>query len=118
MRHGGARRARSRARELGPGDIVVVLLPDSGRSYLSKIFNDEWMYDMGFLRAEGTVVGDVLAAKGGDLPDLVLIEPDESARDRHHADARHRGVAARRQRHEGAAARGEGGRSGRCASSS
>jgi cystathionine beta-synthase len=68
------------ARDLGPGDIVVVLLPDSGRSYLSKIYDDEWMYDMGFLRAEGTVVGDVLAAKGGDLPDLVLIEPDESAR--------------------------------------
>ena len=68
------------ARELGPGDIVVVLLPDSGRSYLSKIYDDEWMFDMGFLRAEGTVVGDVLAAKGGDLPDLVLIEPDESAR--------------------------------------
>ena len=66
------------ARDLGPGDIVVVLLPDSGRSYLSKIYDDEWMYDMGFLRAEGTVVGDVLAAKGGDLPDLVLIEPDES----------------------------------------
>jgi cystathionine beta-synthase len=68
------------ARELGPGDIVVVLLPDSGRSYLSKIYDDEWMFDMGFLRAEGTVVGDVLAAKGGNLPDLVLIEPDESAR--------------------------------------
>jgi cystathionine beta-synthase len=68
------------ARELGPEDLVVVLLPDSGRSYLSKIFDDEWMFDMGFLRAEGTVVGDVLAAKGGQLPDLVLIEPDEPAR--------------------------------------
>ncbi|MGH8978102.1 MAG: cystathionine beta-synthase [Acidimicrobiia bacterium] len=68
------------ARELGPDDLVVVLLPDSGRSYLSKIFDDEWMFDMGFLRAEGTVVGDVLAAKGGELPDLVLIEPDEPAR--------------------------------------
>ena len=67
-------RSRSRASS-GPGDVVVVLLPDSGRSYLSKIFDDEWMFDMGFLRAEGTVVGDVLAAKGGDLPDLVLINP-------------------------------------------
>jgi len=69
------------ARDLGPGDVVVVLLPDSGRSYLSKIFNDQWMFDMGFLRADGLVVADVLAAKGGDLPDLVLIEPDELARD-------------------------------------
>ena len=32
-----------------PGDIVVVLLPDSGRGYLSKIFNDDWMADFGFL---------------------------------------------------------------------
>jgi cystathionine beta-synthase len=31
------------ARELGPSDLVVVLLPDSGRSYLSKVFNDGWM---------------------------------------------------------------------------
>jgi cystathionine beta-synthase len=69
------------ARDLSPDDVVVVLLPDSGRSYLSKIFDDGWMFDMGFLRAEGTVVGDVLAAKGGKLPDLVLITPDEPARD-------------------------------------
>jgi cystathionine beta-synthase len=68
-------------RELGPDDVVVVLLPDSGRSYLSKIFDDQWMFDMGFLRADGPVVGDVLAGKGGELPDLVLITPEESARD-------------------------------------
>ena len=74
VRHRGARRARGRARPRARR-LVVVLLPDSGRSYLSKIYDDEWMFDMGFLRAEGTVVGDVLAAKGGDLPDLVLIEP-------------------------------------------
>ena len=69
------------ARELGPDDVVVVLLPDSGRSYLSKIFDDQWMFDMGFLRANGPVVGDVLAGKSGELPDLVLITPEESARD-------------------------------------
>ena len=37
------------AARLGPDDVVVVLLPDSGRGYLSKIFNDEWMTDYGFL---------------------------------------------------------------------
>src|ERR1700704_2742246 len=37
-------------RELGPDAVVVVLLPDSGRNYLSKVFNDQWMFDMGFLR--------------------------------------------------------------------
>ncbi len=70
--------------DLVPDDLVVVLLPDSGRSYVSKIFNDEWMMRFGFLRAEGPVAGDVLAAKHGALsrsmPDLVLITPDEPAR--------------------------------------
>jgi len=31
------------ARHLGPDDVVVVLLPDHGRGYLSKIFDDGWM---------------------------------------------------------------------------
>jgi cystathionine beta-synthase len=69
------------ARGCEPDDVVVVLIPDSGRSYLSKIFDDEWMYDMGFLRADGPVVGDVLAAKASDLPQLVLVLPEESVRD-------------------------------------
>ena len=68
------------AAELGPEHVVVVLLPDSGRGYLSKLYDDEWMTDFGFLRAEGPVVGDVLAAKPGGLPDLVLVTPDEPAR--------------------------------------
>jgi cystathionine beta-synthase len=71
--------------ELGPEHLVVVLLPDSGRGYLSKIYNDEWMMKFGFLRAEGPTAGDVLVAKlagAGDrsIPDLVLIAPDEPAR--------------------------------------
>jgi len=69
------------ARPLDADAVVVVLLPDSGRSYLTKIFNDQWMFDMGFLRAEGLVAGDVLAAKGKGLPDLVLVLPEEQVRD-------------------------------------
>jgi cystathionine beta-synthase len=69
------------ARPLGEDAVVVVLLPDSGRSYLTKIFDDEWMFDMGFLRAEGLLAADVLRAKGGRLPDLVLALPDERVRD-------------------------------------
>ncbi len=68
-------------RELGPEHVVVVLLPDSGRGYLSKIYNDAWMMDFGFLQGEGPSAGDVLAAKAGDLPDLVLVTPHEPARD-------------------------------------
>jgi cystathionine beta-synthase len=70
--------------DLGPEDLVVVLLPDSGRGYLSKIFNDQWMRRFGFLIEDGPTAGDVLAAKhsGGDqtMPDLVLIRPDEPTR--------------------------------------
>ena len=41
------------AAEAGPDDVVVVLLPDGGQGYLSKIFNDDWMADYGFLQADG-----------------------------------------------------------------
>jgi cystathionine beta-synthase len=72
-------------RELGPDAVVVVLLPDSGRGYLSKIFNDEWMTRFGFLRSEGPTAGAVLDAKraaaGHDpIPELVIVTPDEPAR--------------------------------------
>ena len=69
------------ARDCTPDDVVVVLLPDSGRGYLSKIFTDQWMFDMGFLRAEGPVAGDVLAAKESEIADLVLITPEQPTRD-------------------------------------
>ena len=67
--------------ELGPDAVVVVLVPDSGRNYLSKIFADQWMIDFGFLRCgDGPCAGDVLAAKDRRVPDLVLITPDQPAR--------------------------------------
>ncbi len=70
------------ARDLGPDDVVVVLLPDSGRGYLSKIFNDGWMSSYGFMRADGEKsVGDILHAKAGDLPALVHTHPSETVRD-------------------------------------
>jgi cystathionine beta-synthase len=67
--------------ELGPDALVVVLLPDSGRGYLSKIYDDGWMTDFGFIRCDGPCAGDVLATKDDSLPALVLVTPDESARD-------------------------------------
>ena len=68
-------------RELGPDAVVVVLLPDSGRNYLSKIFNDDWMTHFGFLRMEGPTAGDVLSAKDGSMADLVVVTADAHARD-------------------------------------
>ncbi|MFJ4870712.1 cystathionine beta-synthase [Streptomyces sp. NPDC088757] len=67
------------ARDLGPDDVVVVLLPDSGRGYMSKIFSDEWMADYGFLEnTSSATVADVLRHKEGGLPSLVHMHPDET----------------------------------------
>jgi cystathionine beta-synthase len=68
------------SRDLGPDAVVVVLIPDSGRGYLSKLYNDEWMADFGFLRAGGQTAGDALAGKRGELPDLVHAHPGETVR--------------------------------------
>jgi len=70
------------AERAGPDDVVVVLLPDGGRGYLSKIFSDEWMADYGFLRMAGDLlVGDVLSRKGAVMPELVHVHPTETVRE-------------------------------------
>ena len=68
------------AAEAGPDAVVVVLLPDGGRGYLSKIFNDSWMADYGFLDVDTgePKVADVLTGKGTKIPELVHVHPDES----------------------------------------
>ena len=68
------------AEAAGPDAVVVVLLPDGGRGYLSKIFNDEWMADYGFLAEQTTepLVADVMARKGRSLPEFVHVHPEEN----------------------------------------
>jgi cystathionine beta-synthase len=59
--------------------VIVVLLPDSGRGYLTKVFNDEWLGQYGFLAAgDAQTVGEVLRGKSGQLPDLVHTHPGET----------------------------------------
>ncbi|BFU46893.1 cystathionine beta-synthase [Krasilnikovia sp. MM14-A1004] len=71
------------ARRAGPDDVVVVLLPDGGRGYLSKIFNDGWMARYGFLTTGGDepTVATMLGNKSGDIPPLVHVHPTETVRD-------------------------------------
>ncbi|HVL86367.1 MAG TPA: cystathionine beta-synthase [Pseudonocardia sp.] len=70
------------ARELPADAVVVTLLPDGGRGYLGKVFNDAWMAGYGFLPpVEGGTVGDVLRRKDGALPDLVHAHPNETVSD-------------------------------------
>ncbi len=63
-----------------PDAVIVVLLPDSGRGYLTKVFNDEWLARYGFLAASpsGLTIGEVLRSKKGDIPDLVHTHPGET----------------------------------------
>jgi cystathionine beta-synthase len=64
-----------------PDAVIVVLLPDSGRGYLTKVFSDEWLARYGFAphNREGVrTVGDVLREKSGDLPPLVHTHPGET----------------------------------------
>ncbi|MCW2867466.1 MAG: cystathionine beta-synthase [Marmoricola sp.] len=60
--------------------VIVVLLPDSGRGYLTKVFNDEWLARYGFLSdpGAGLSIGEVLHTKKGRLPDLVHTHPHET----------------------------------------
>ncbi len=70
------------AQAAGPEDLVVVILPDGGRGYLSKVFDDDWMREFGFLREpEGVTVREVLAARDRRLPTLIHVHPNEAIRD-------------------------------------
>jgi len=68
--------------DLGPDDVMVVLLPDGGRGYLGKIFNEKWMRSYGFgEETEERTVSDLLSSKTGHLPDLVHAHPTDTLRD-------------------------------------
>src|SRR6195256_3832700 len=58
------------ARKLGPEARVLTILPDSGRSYLSKFLDDNWMLEHAFLErsAPAPTVRELLRAKGGETP--------------------------------------------------
>jgi len=63
-----------------PDAVIVVLLPDSGKGYLTKVFSDEWLtrYGFGSHPADGRTIGDVLREKSGELPSLVHTHPGET----------------------------------------
>ena len=62
------------ARDYGEDATIVVLLPDTGRNYLSKLYSDTWMLQTGMLdRPEAIRVEQVLATKDGGLPPLVTV---------------------------------------------
>ncbi len=69
------------AKHLGPDDVMVILLPDGGRGYLGKVFNDRWMRSYGFLPAEGEkTVADLVGTKEPELEGLVHVHPSDTVR--------------------------------------
>jgi cystathionine beta-synthase len=79
------------AQRLGPNDVVVVLLPDGGRGYLSKLYDDTWMRENGFFEPQAQpTLADVLAFRRSEAPEVPMVvgvspdEPVAAAIDRFH----------------------------------
>jgi cystathionine beta-synthase len=70
------------AKSLDESALVVVLLPDSGKSYLSKLYNDEWMRQNGFLQRFSHLmrVGDVIRDREGATPQIVVVSRSDTVR--------------------------------------
>ncbi|WP_116998965.1 cystathionine beta-synthase [Desertimonas flava] len=68
------------AKRAGPDDIVVVLNPDSGRGYLSRVFDDEWMANFGFVQECENCVGAVLETRGA-MAELLYVNPGQPVRE-------------------------------------
>lgn len=78
------------AADLGPDDLIVVLLPDGGRGYLGKIFNEKWMRSYGFTQVSNEkTVADLVRTKSGEVPDLVHLHPSDTVRDAIQIMAKH-----------------------------
>ncbi|HZE18732.1 MAG TPA: pyridoxal-phosphate dependent enzyme, partial [Candidatus Angelobacter sp.] len=66
------------ARQAKPGQVVVVLIPDTGERYLSKVHSDEWMRDNRLLDSSTITVADVMVGKRNHIPSLVSINYDDT----------------------------------------
>ncbi len=68
------------AKAAKPDDIVVVFNPDSGRGYLSRVFDDKWMANFGFLDECDQCVGAMLGSRG-KTPELLYVNPGQTVRE-------------------------------------
>ena len=93
------------AKDLSEDHLMVVILPDSGKSYLSKLYDESWMLEHGFLERPGTQarIGEVLAEKrrlSPAMPDLVAVpsQREGGPRDRHPCGVRDLAATGRPER--------------------
>jgi cystathionine beta-synthase len=69
------------ADRMGSDEVMVILLPDTGERYLSKIYNDDWMRENGFLIPDRINVKYVLQSKARTMPGIIAVDPATSVRD-------------------------------------
>jgi len=69
------------AEGLTADDLVVVLIPDSGRGYLSKVFDKNWMIKMGFTKQEGLIVADLIKENAHEKLGLTYVNPEATVRE-------------------------------------
>ncbi len=69
------------ARSAQASDIVVVLNPDSGRGYLSRVFDDDWMANFGFIRECDQCVAALIDRRPADAADLLYVNPSHTVRE-------------------------------------
>ncbi|MBK7748378.1 MAG: cystathionine beta-synthase [Candidatus Obscuribacter sp.] len=73
------------AQTMTEDDVIVVILPDGGRGYLSKVYSDDWLRDNGFLPADGQsyYAKDLLERKkvDGRVPPMITVKPDDMVQD-------------------------------------
>ena len=63
-----------------PDAVLVTLLPDWGEHYLTKVYDDDWMRENGFLRRTRVSVHELVSRKDGDSPPLISVTPTTSVR--------------------------------------
>jgi cystathionine beta-synthase len=69
------------ASEMDEDTTIVVILPDTGRNYLSKLYSESWLLQYGLMEARETIrIEDVLMAKSGPVPALVTVEAHHNVR--------------------------------------
>lgn len=68
------------AREAPAGTLIVVILPDSGERYLSKVHSDAWMQEQGLLSAQSVSLREILSRKTNEIDPLIMVDAADTAR--------------------------------------
>ena len=68
------------AKEAGEDAVVVTMLSDWGEHYLTKVFDDDWMRENGFMKRSHHSVHHLVADKDRDLPEVVTVQPTTPVR--------------------------------------